>query len=621
MRIKSKLFIIMITLVTTSIVVPSVIALNTFTRSLETEITEELKVNALNAMDKLSRLMFERVALIRFLTDPGNVVISGSDNNFTIGEKVEFLRQMEKAYKAYASISLYNKHGIKIGDTRSIAIGVNDSQEAFYKNAINGGIYYDQVPIFSRSLQQYVIHFSGPLHDSENNQINGVLVVKFPLNKINDIMLEAGGTMSKEADIDLVSNDGRIIYSNNDQKSVLQKKVTGMAIFEKLRNSTKSIEAKITADDQSSSGTGQTIFIAAKEPGFLDYKGNNWLLILAVNTENAFKGVALLRNQFTIIAIVILSISIASVFIFARTISKPITKLRDVTNEVSKGNFDIKVDVQKGGDDELTQLSTSFENMRQTILVRTKEVLKANEQLKLNDRMQKEFINIAAHELRTPIQPILGLTQIIRSKIKDAEQRELLDNVIRNAKRLQRLAEDILDITRIESQSLKLNKEGFDLNDLISNVVQEYRNQIEKDDDEDNNKNNITLLYESKKDINFFVEADRYRLTQVISNLLNNAIKFTKEGEGGTVSVTLEKKKEGNNQQEVLVRVKDNGTGIHSDILPRLFSKFATKSEKGTGLGLFISKSIVEAHGGRIWAENNPDGRGATFYFSLPLSK
>jgi signal transduction histidine kinase len=612
----------MITLVTTSIVVPSVIALNTFTRSLETEITEELKVNALNAMDKLSRLMFERVALVRFLTDPRNIVISGSDNNFTIAEKVEFLRQIEKAYKAYASISLYNKHGIKIGDTRSIAIGVNDSQEAFYKNAINGGIYYDQVPIFSSSLQQYVIHFSGPLYDGKNNQINGVLVLTFPLNKINDIMLEAGGTISKEADIDLLSNDGLIIYSNNDQKSVLQKKVTEMVIFEKLRNSTKSIEAKITAGNQSSSGTGQTIFIGAKEPGFLDYKGNNWLLILAVNSEDAFKSIALLRNQFIIIAAIILSISIASVFIFARTISKPIAKLRDVTNEVSKGNFDIKIDVQKGGhDDELAQLSSSFENMRQTILVRTQEVLKANEQLKLNDRMQKEFINIAAHELRTPIQPILGLSQVIRSKIKDTEQRELLDNIIRNAKRLQRLAEDILDITRIESQSLKLNKERFNLNDLILNVVQEYRNQVEKDNDE-YNKNNITLLYESKNDINFFVEADRYRLTQVISNLLNNAIKFTKEGGGGrTVSVRLENKKEKNNQQEVLVSVKDSGTGIHSDILPRLFSKFATKSEKGTGLGLFISKNIIEAHGGSIGAENNPDGKGATFYFSLPLSK
>jgi signal transduction histidine kinase len=231
--------------------------------------------------------------------------------------------------------------------------------------------------------------------------------------------------------------------------------------------------------------------------------------------------------------------------------------------------------------------------------------------------MQKEFINIAAHELRTPIQPLLSLTQIIRSKIKDAEQGELLDNVIKNAKRLHRLAEDILDITRIESQSLDLKKERFNLNDLILNGVQDYKNQLEKDHD-----NNITLLYEFKNDDIFFVEADRYRLTQVISNLLNNAIKFIKEGGegGGTISITLEKKKE-DNQQEVLISIKDSGVGIHSDIIPRLFSKFATKSEKGTGLGLFISKNIVEAHGGRIWAENNSDGKvGATFYISLPLA-
>jgi signal transduction histidine kinase len=243
-----------------------------------------------------------------------------------------------------------------------------------------------------------------------------------------------------------------------------------------------------------------------------------------------------------------------------------------------------------------------------------KQLTVANEQLHLHDKMQKEFINIAAHELRTPIQPLLSLTQIVRSKIKDAEQGELLDNVIRNAKRLHRLAEDILDITRIESQSLDLKKERFKLNDLVLDVVQDYRNQLEKDND-----NNITLLYELKNDGIFFVEADRYRLTQVISNLLNNAIKFIKEGggRGGTISITLENKED---TQEVLITIKDSGTGIHSDILPRLFSKFVTKSEKGTGLGLFISKSIIKAHGGRIWAENNPDGKGATFYLSLPLA-
>ena len=166
---------------------------------------------------------------------------------------------------------------------------------------------------------------------------------------------------------------------------------------------------------------------------------------------------------------------------------------------------------------------------------------------------------------------------------------EGLDIIIRNAKRLKRLTENILDISNIESQSLKLNKERFNLNDLIVNVAQDYRNQIKKDD-------NIALLFESKKDINFVVEADMQRITQVISNLLDNSIKFTKEG---TVSVTLEKKKE-DNQQEVLVSVKDSGTGIHSDILPRLFSKFATEADKGTGLGLFISKSIVELHSGKI---------------------
>ncbi|HZD82418.1 MAG TPA: sensor histidine kinase [Nitrososphaeraceae archaeon] len=258
--------------------------------------------------------------------------------------------------------------------------------------------------------------------------------------------------------------------------------------------------------------------------------------------------------------------------------------------------------------------------LESTVNTRTAELRSANEQLKVHAKMQKEFINIAAHELRTPIQPVLSLTQIIRSKIKDAEQGELLDVVISNAKRLHQLAEDILDITRIESQSLKLNKERFNLNDLISNVMQDYRNQVEKDRD------NISLLYESKNDIIFFVEADRHRVTQVISNLLNNAIKFIKEegkeGEGGTISITLEKKKEEDNQQEVLISIKDSGVGIHSDIIPRLFSKFATKSEKGTGLGLFISKNIVEAHGGRIWAENNvSDGsaeKGATFTFSLP---
>ena len=245
----------------------------------------------------------------------------------------------------------------------------------------------------------------------------------------------------------------------------------------------------------------------------------------------------------------------------------------------------------------------------------------ANEQLKVHANMQNEFINIAAHELRTPIQPILGLSETLKSEIKNNEQLTLIDVISRNAKRLRRLTENILDVTRIESKSLKLHKEQFNLNDVIVNTI----NDITGNKYFNNKKENIKILYETK---DIIVKADKERLSQVIFNLLSNAIKFTKEGII-VVSIeirTREKKMKSDNDEggvDVVISVKDTGTGIDSKILPKLFTKFATKSETGgTGLGLFISKSIVEAHGGRIWAENNIDGeKGATFSFSLPLSR
>jgi two-component system sensor histidine kinase VicK len=250
-------------------------------------------------------------------------------------------------------------------------------------------------------------------------------------------------------------------------------------------------------------------------------------------------------------------------------------------------------------------------------LKESKEKLQTtNDQLKVHDKMQKEFINVAAHELRTPIQPILGLTEFVYSKITDTNQRELLTAVIRNVKRLQQLTEDILDVTRIESKSLKLKKEQFGLNDVISSVAEDYRRQIQE------SGSNIKLLYQPLEET-VITEVDKTRIAQVISNLISNAIKFTKEG---SILVKVQKRtheeEEKEDNQEAIVSVRDTGMGIDSEILPRLFSKFATKSFQGTGLGLFISKSIIEAHGGRMWAENNTDGeKGATFYFTLPLGK
>jgi two-component system, OmpR family, sensor histidine kinase VicK len=238
------------------------------------------------------------------------------------------------------------------------------------------------------------------------------------------------------------------------------------------------------------------------------------------------------------------------------------------------------------------------------------ERLQEYEKQKEADKMKNEFINIAAHELRTPIQPILGLSQIMRStKVNINEYDEFLDAIINNAKRLQRLANDILDATQIESHLLKLDKKPFNLSEIISDTVQGYKHQIEKDDDDNNN---LKLIYESNKGGTITLEGDKNKISQVISNLLSNAIKFTEEG---TILVKAEKNKD----EEVIVSVKDTGTGIDPEIFPRLFSMFVSKSYEDTGLGLFISKSIVVAHGGRIWAENNSDGKGASFSFTVPI--
>jgi signal transduction histidine kinase len=233
----------------------------------------------------------------------------------------------------------------------------------------------------------------------------------------------------------------------------------------------------------------------------------------------------------------------------------------------------------------------------------------ANKQLKIHDRMQKEFINVAAHELRTPIMPILGEAQYIERQFMATKQLVAVDNeqvqsIMRNARRLVRLASDILDVTRIESKSLRINKRSFDLDIVIRSVLEDTKNALRADEER---SNQVLLQYDSIGSILVF--ADKGRIYQVIYNLLANSVKFTHEG---YIRVVVER-----NSHEIIVSVVDSGKGIDSDFMTRLFTKFSTKSETGTGLGLFICKSIIEAHGGKIWANNNSGGKGSTFSFTL----
>jgi signal transduction histidine kinase len=248
------------------------------------------------------------------------------------------------------------------------------------------------------------------------------------------------------------------------------------------------------------------------------------------------------------------------------------------------------------------------------------------------DKMKDEFINVAAHELRTPIQPIIGLSEVLRSRIRNndsvnisgsnAENQEFIDVILRNGQRLEKLVEDVLDVTKMESQSLELHKEHFDLNDLIISIIDdivaaEAESMVYGLPARRKGKNNVKITYQPR---NLPVYADRNRIAQVISNLLNNALKFTSEG---YVMITADKKRDknsNNNHDVAIISVCDSGSGVDPEIMPKLFTKFSSKSFSGTGLGLYICKNIIEAHSGRIWAENNKDAKGATFSFTLPMA-
>ncbi|HEX2305007.1 MAG TPA: HAMP domain-containing sensor histidine kinase, partial [Nitrososphaeraceae archaeon] len=295
-------------------------------------------------------------------------------------------------------------------------------------------------------------------------------------------------------------------------------------------------------------------------------------------------------KSYSLLIAVFASVGVLIIFLLKwyNTMEKEVIKR---TNALNKSNLQLGIVSKK-----LKTSNLSLENV--------------NEQLRQHDKIQKEFINMAAHELRTPIQPILGLTDVLRDYISDSHQSKLLDVIMRNAKRLQRLSSEILDVSKIESSLLRLSKSTIDLNEKIKTVINDIENGYDNGD-----KKNVKIFFQPNEPITIYV--DRDRIYQVLSNLLNNAIKFTKNG---TVTINAGVNYSSNNHdKEAIVTITDTGTGISPKILPKLFSKFVTSSDHGTGLGLFISKGIIEAHGGRIWAENNSTGIGATFSFSLPI--
>ena len=472
-----------------------------------------------------------------------------------------------------------------------------ETSSPYYSNVLNS---YDNEP---RLFISFPIFQASSGADNEDSEISnssivsnghspvGVIVAAINLKTVGE-MLQRDLSPEVASNVGFMDRDGVIVYAREPSlvgKNYLSTEFQSL-VSEDIKNSYNEIINSSLRDRNGGVNdielpNTDSIVTMAYQPVRI---GNEhlWTLYVSVPHSLATEVGVLIDQLSTFSTIVVITTACVAVFISFIVLSWN----RRLDNAI------------KSRTSQLKEINNSLGETNRRLAV-------ANKQLKIHDRMQKEFINVAAHELRTPIMPILGEAQYIERQFMATKQLVAVDNeqvqsIMRNARRLVRLASDILDVTRIESKSLRINKKSFDLDIVIHSVLEDTRNALRADEER---SNQVLLQYDSIGSILVF--ADKGRIYQVIYNLLANSVKFTHEG---YIRVVVER-----NSHEIIVSVVDSGKGIDSDFMTRLFTKFSTKSETGTGLGLFICKSIIEAHGGNIWANNNSGGKGSTFSFTL----
>lgn len=479
--------------------------------------------------------------------------------------------------RSYDSINLSNREYFVIP---------KQTMSKYYSSAIES---IDKIPR---------LYISFPIIEKTNTSksiFKGVIVSSIKIHELGSF-LQSELTPQVASNVGLMDKNGIIIYARNpiligknyqDSKfqSLIPKEIKGPynAILERSLKGTSGADDLLLMGGNKTTISYQPVYIGGK---YL------WTLFVSAPHQLATEVGVLINNQknfSTLMVLIIGAVALGIAFLILSWNKQLESAVNSRTAELKQANESLK------------------ENNKLLEL--------ANKKLSIHDKMQKEFINIAAHELRTPIMPILGDAIYLEKQFESGKENVIVDkeqvsSIIRNAKRLRRLASDILDITKIESQSLKLNKENFNIKDIIISSISDIKAQITSSNPEQ--LNNLHILYHPK---DIFIFADKNRITQVIFNLLSNSLKFT---ENGNITIDVHLKKDMiTNIDYVVVSITDSGQGIDPEILPRLFTKFVSKSFEGTGLGLFISKSIIHSHDGEIWAYNNLDN-GATFCFKIP---
>lgn len=491
-------------------------------------------------------------------------------------------------YNIFPEAFITNKYGAIVALTGKTS-DYNQADEDWWQNAKNRGYFVSDVN-YDESSKIYSLEISIKIEDNEGNFI-GVLKVIYSIDEIIGIMKNVVISLSDQGHVDfsLINKNGDIIYSTHEF-TILQK--SPPEIIELMDKG-----GYILKEHR---GQKELLAISGSR-GYLNYKGNDWHLVIEYPEEEIFAPVYKLRNNLILITCIATIFILLLVIFTSRKITKPITELSEATKKIQNKDFRVRVKFNSG--DELEELGRSFN--------KTAEVLENLEKEKNQvDKAKTEFLSITSHELRSPMTPMKAQLQMVLGDYfgkLNKEQRESLQIVLSNTERLDKIIVDFLEISRIEAARLKFNFIKADLTKTIESVVEEMKGFMPE------KKIKIETHVEKLP----VIEVDPDRVSQVLRNLINNAIKFTSEN--GIIQITAKV-----HSGMILFSVKDSGIGIAEKDQRRLFEPFYQVDNMyqhksgGTGLGLAISRGIVESQNGKIWLNSLP-GKGTTFYFTIPL--
>lgn len=505
--------------------------------------------------------------------------------------------QKEYNYSLYGEIFITNKYGANIGLTNKTT-DYYQGDESWWNHAVKKGLSIENIA-FDESSEIYSFDVILRIDDAKGAFIGVIKIVwniEEILSIIHDSIVKEGFEQYSSMQYKLIDNTGRLIFSTEpfvfleNQSNVLSTIKTTLSDNE----STYAIMNNIEGDDT-------TRLIAFSYSKVI----KDFILVLEHNTDGIFGSVYNLRNLIVIVTIMMVVTGIFLGFVISRNISKPIITLRDATNQIRNDNLDMYVDVQTN--DELGDLASSFNMMTQELKKSKKQIQQYSKTLEKILKQKDEFINQLGHDLKNPLGPLIQLLPILEKDEKDEKKKEIISVLRRNVGYMRNLVTKTIELAKLNSPNTNFNFQQVNMANLMENVIEANKLLI--------TDHSVTIENNLPNDITLF--ADSLRIEELLNNLFNNAIKYTKQNG----NIIIDAKKE---DDSILFSIKDNGIGMNTEQMENIFNEFykadvSRHNFESSGLGMTISKRIVEKHGGKIWVESEGLGKGSTFFFTLPI--